>query len=105
MPLQTILVLLLRAAFRRRHRLALENMALRQQLAVLKRKVPHPRPTDRDRRFWLMMRAVHDGWEQCLHIVQPATVVRWHRKGWRWYLARTMKGHPQGRPSAGSCFA
>jgi hypothetical protein len=101
MPLATLLLILVRAQFLGRHRLALENLALRQQLAVLKRKVPHPRPTDRDRRFWLLMRALHDGWKECLHLVQPDTVIRWHRKGWRSYWRRKSRRRRPGRPAIG----
>jgi len=99
MPLRTILLLLLRAAFLGRDALILENLALRQQLAVLKRKVPKPRTTPADRRFWLFLRAVHEGCRDYLHLVTPATVVRWHRQGWFW--GRRMKRHPLGRPTIG----
>jgi transposase InsO family protein len=102
MPLATLLLVLFRALLLiSRHRLALENLALRQQLAVLKRKVPHPGPTDRDRRFWLLMRALHDGWKECLHLVQPDTVIRWHRKGWRSYWRRKSRRRRPGRPAIG----
>ena len=101
MSLRTIVLLPLRTLFLGRHRLALENLALRQQLAILHRKVPHPRSTEADRRFWLVLRALHDGWRDCLHLVSPATVVRWHRRGWRWYWGRRMKRHPPGRPTIG----
>jgi hypothetical protein len=60
MPWPTILTFLLRALLLGRHRLVLENLALRQQLAVLERKVPHPQLHDRDRLFWLLMRGIHD---------------------------------------------
>ena len=101
MPIPTILLLLLRAAFLGRHRLALENLALRQQLAVLKRKRPHPRTTDADRCFWLVLRVLHDGWRDWLHLVTPATVVRWHRQGFRWHWGLPIRGHRQGRPAIG----
>jgi hypothetical protein len=101
MPLATLLLILVRAQFLGRHRLALENLALRQQLAVLKRKVPHPRPNDRDRRFWLLRRALHDGWKDCLHLVRPDTVVPWHSKGWRWYSRRKSRRRRPGRPAIG----
>ena len=101
MAIPTALLLLLRGLLLGRQRLLLENLALRQQLIVLRRKVPRPRPTDRDRRFWLLLRGIHDGWRESLLLFKPETVLRWHRKGWRWYLGRTMKGHPQGRPPIG----
>jgi hypothetical protein len=101
MPWSTLLSLLLRALLLGRHHLVLENLALRQQLVVLKRKVPHPRLADRDRRFWLVMRVVHDGWRDCLHVVQPATVIRWHRNTWRWYWGRKSRRRRPGRPTIG----
>jgi len=101
MPLRTLLVLLLRAAFLGRQALVLENLALRQQVAVLKRKVPSPRTTPADRRFWVALRALHDGWRDCLHFVRPSTVVRWHRQGFRWHWGLPIRGHKQGRPTIG----
>jgi len=71
--------------FRRRQSLLLENLALRQQLAVLKRQ--HPRPSLRlfDKLFWVITRRVWSAWKQSLIIVTPETVVRWHRSGFRMY--------------------
>lgn len=93
MPIRPLFALLLRAAFLGHHALVLENLSLSQQLAVLKRTRPHPRTTEADRRFWLAPRVVHDGWRDCLHLVSPAQVVRWHRQGWHWYWGRRMKRH------------
>ncbi len=74
--------------FRSRRDLLLENLALRQQLAVLTRRHPHPRLAVPDRLFWVGLRRFWPGWRQTLLIVQPETVVRWHREGfrlyWRW---------------------
>jgi len=71
--------------FYSRHSLLLENLALRQQLVVLKRL--HPRPTLdlSDKLFWLVVRHCRSGWKQALLVVTPETVVRWHRAGFRWY--------------------
>jgi len=101
MPIRTLLLLLLRAAFLGRQALVIENLALRQQVAVLKRHVRQPRTTAADRRFWVALRALHDGWKECLHLVSPATVVRWHRQGFRWHWGRPAQGHKQGRPTIG----
>jgi putative transposase len=77
-----------RALFVRRHRLALEAAALRQQLAVFKRKQPRLRLGRVDRLFWTTLRHVYSGWTDALIIVKPETVVSWHRAGfrlfWRW---------------------
>ena len=65
--------------------LLLENLALRQQLAVLKRKHPSPRLEILDRFFWTVATRVWSGWQQALIVIKPETVVRWHRAGLRLY--------------------
>jgi hypothetical protein len=67
------------------HGLLLENLALRQQLVVLKRRHPRPRLNLRDRFFWLLVCRCCSGWKQALLVVKPETVVRWHHAGFRWY--------------------
>src|SRR5262252_3636138 len=59
--------------------LLLENLALRQQLSVLKHRHPRPRLNLSDRLFWLFARQCWSGWKQALLVVTPETVVRWHR--------------------------
>ena len=76
------LVRLLRA----RRSLLLENLALRQQLAVLKRRHPRPRLDLLDKLLWVAVRRFWSGWQQSLIAVTPETVVRWHRGGFRLYL-------------------
>src|SRR6266852_269252 len=75
------LVRLLRA----RRSLLLENLALRQQLAVLKRRHPRPRLDLFDKLFWVAVRRFWSGWQQSLIAVTPESVVRWHRGGFRLY--------------------
>src|SRR5882724_12397597 len=75
------LVRLLRA----RRSLLLENLALRQQLAVLKRRHPRPRLDLLDKLFWVPIRRFWSGWQQSLVVVTPETVVRWHGAGFRLY--------------------
>ena len=74
--------------FRSRLDLSLEVLALRQQVAMLKRKRPRPLVNRLDRLFWIMLRMVWPRWSDVLDIVKPATVIAWHRKGfrlyWRW---------------------
>ena len=73
-------------AFRSRSSLLLENLVLRQQLAVLKRKHPRPQIAVVDKLFWVLTRRVWLGWKQALTVVTPDTVVRWHREGgWSLY--------------------
>src|ERR1700737_1505542 len=62
---------------RTRRSLLLENLVLRQQLAVLKRRHPRPRLAALDRLFWIIARRLWSGWKQALIIVTPETVVRW----------------------------
>ena len=68
--------------------LLLENLELRQQLGVLKRKNPRPRLAAADRLFWVVLQRLWAGWRRSLILVQPETVVRWHRAGfglyWTW---------------------
>ena len=71
--------------FSSRRDLLLENLALRQQLAVLKRRHSHPRLAVTDRLFWVILRRFWSGWRQALILVQPETVVRLHRAGFRLY--------------------
>jgi putative transposase len=71
--------------FRSRGGLVLESLALRQQLAVLKRRHPRPRLAFVDRLFWVTVSRFWAGWKQALIVVTPETVVRWHRAGFRLY--------------------
>jgi putative transposase len=80
--------------------LALENLALRQQLAVYKRTVTRPKPRTTDRLFWVALTRVWAGWRQPLVIVTPDTVLRWQRRRFREYWAQ-LSGRPTvGRPPA-----
>jgi putative transposase len=78
----------LRVFFRGRVQTFLEVLALRQQVAVLKRKRPRPVLNGLDRLFWTGLRRVWPRWSDVLLIVKPETVVGWHRAGfrryWRW---------------------
>jgi hypothetical protein len=76
------------SAFRTQADLALENLALRQQLANLQRTSGRPRLRKSDRAFWLVLSRLWSRWADVLVVVKPDTVVRWHRAGfrlfWRW---------------------
>jgi putative transposase len=78
----------IRVFFRSRSDTALEVLALRQQVAVLKRKRPRPALNSRDRLFWTTLRRCWSRWSDVLVIVKPETVIGWHRTGfrlyWRW---------------------
>ena len=71
--------------FHSRRGLLLENLALRQQLAALKRRHPKPRLSALDKFFWVVARRFWSGWILALIVVSPETVVRWHRYGFGFY--------------------
>ncbi len=77
---------------------ALENLALRHQLAVYKKTVNRPKLRSSDRLFGVALSRVWAGWRQALVIVSPNTVLRWQRRRFRDYWTR-LSGHPLvGRP-------
>ena len=99
MGILRIILVFLRALLGSRAALAMENLALRQQLAVLRQSVKRPRFRPRDRLFWVVLSQLWKGWRSCLHVAQPATVVRWHRQGfkcyWRWKSQHGQPGRPK----------
>jgi putative transposase len=80
------------------HQLALENLALRHQLAVYRRTTTRPKLRTTDRLFWVGLARIWSGWRQSLLIVTPDTVLRWQRRRFREYWtqlsARTRRGRP-----------
>ena len=85
----------LRAVARERSELALENIALRHQLEVLSRSRPRLRPADR--LMWSWLSQAWPRWRRHLVIVQPDTVVRWHRTAWSTGGGKS-RGAKPGRP-------
>ncbi len=85
-------------ALRGRRELILENLALRHQLSVLQAS-SHRRLqlTNLDRALWTMLRHRWSEWKRALVIVQPETVVRWHRQRFRFYWRWKSRAHG-GRP-------
>ena len=81
-----------------RARLALENLALRQQLAVLKRTTPRLTIPRWDRVFWVWLSRLWAGWRFVLVLGQPETVIRWYRQGFRLYWRWKAQAGPVGRP-------
>ena len=79
--------------------LAAENIALRQQLIVLKRKQKRPALKGRDRLFWVLLSRIWPGWRDVVQIVQPDTVVRWHKRAFKLYWRRKSERGKRGRPS------
>jgi len=98
MGIVTTIVLFLRALLVPRAALVAENLALRQQLAVLQVSAKRPRLRKRDRLFWVWLSRLWANWRSCLMIVKPETVIRWHREGfrlyWRW-KSRKKRGRPK----------
>jgi len=90
----TVLLRSLIAAFKNREKLLFENLALRHQLNVLKRKSKRPHLRTADRLLWLGLKRVWPDWKRALSIVRPETVIGWQRSAfrafWRW------KSRPQG---------
>jgi transposase InsO family protein len=84
---------------RSRAALELENLALRHQIGVLQRSArKHPKLTPLDRLLWAWLSRVWSDWRSALAIVQPETVMAWHRAGvrlfWTWKVRRGQPGRP-----------
>src|SRR6058998_2949008 len=89
-----VILLLFRALFRDRSQLALENLALRQQLTILRHKTPRPRLRRAGRALWVSLARVWDQWRSALILVRPETVLRWHRLGFRYFWRWKSRGRP-----------
>jgi putative transposase len=87
------------SAFSRHRDLALENLALRQQLAIFKHRHPRPSLSPTDRLFWVWLSKIWTGWGEALIIVKPETVIARHRQAfrlyWRWLSRRKSIGRPR----------
>src|SRR5437773_3218695 len=79
--------------------LAVENLALRQQLAVYKRTTARPKLRTTDRLFWIWLARVWAGWRQPLVIVTANTVLRWQRRRFREYWSKLSGRSTGGRPA------
>ena len=77
--------------------LVVENLALRQQLAILNRTRQRPKLKSRDRLFWVLLSRLWSNWQSVLVIVKPETVIRWHRQGFKYYWRWKSRSKP-GRP-------
>ena len=89
---------LLASSFRTRAVLHAEILALRHQLAVFQKNAPRRLRLHRcDRLLWVVLYRFWSGWRPCLQMVQPDTVLRWHRRAFAWHWTRKSRGLP-GRP-------
>jgi putative transposase len=82
-PTISALFATLLALFRSRTALQVEILALRHQLGLLQRSVKCPKLTAVDRLLWVWLSAVWREWRSGIFIVKAATVMAWHRKGFR----------------------
>src|SRR3954470_17907976 len=85
--------------FKSKRRLEAENAALRHQLIILRRKVRgRVQLTDGDRLFFIQLYRWFPSVLKAITIIQPETLVRWHRAGfrryWRW-KSRSLGGRPK----------
>jgi putative transposase len=78
--------------------LTAENLALHQQIIVLRRIQNRPHIKERDRMFWRVLSNIWPSWRDSLVIVQPETVISWHRKAFRLYWRHKSRGGGRGRP-------
>jgi putative transposase len=89
---------LLASTFRTRAALQAEILALRHQLAVFQKNAPRRLRLQRcDRLLWVVLCRFWSGWRRCLEMVQPDTVLRWHRRAFAWHWTRKSRRLP-GRP-------
>ena len=94
--------------FRERHGLVVENLLLRHQLQIALRSRPRPssRPGIGSSGWWFA--GSYPGWKQHLIVVRPATVLCWHREGWRLYWrwrSRLRLGRPRLSPEVRELIA
>jgi putative transposase len=92
------LVASLVAGLKARRELALENLALRQPLAVLKRRNPRPQLGSTDRLFWIGLSQLWENWREALILVKAETGLGWHRRGFRLFWRGMSRHNPSGRP-------
>ena len=85
--------------FKNHSALAMENLALRQQLFIYHHSKKWPKIRLRDRLFWILVSRYWEKWENALIIVKPETVIGWHRKGfklfWTWKSRKRGPGRPK----------
>jgi transposase InsO family protein len=75
--------------------LIVENALLRQQLIILKRQVKRPQLSNPDRIRLVLLSHFTKFWKQTLHIIQPDTLLSWHRNLYRNYWRRKSQGRPR----------
>src|SRR5260370_29723013 len=95
----TTLFATLSTIFHSRVALQLENLALRYQIGVLQRSArKRPKLTPVDRLLWVWLSRIWSDWRSVLAIVEPETVLAWHRKGFRLFWTWKVRHGQPGRP-------
>jgi len=84
--------------FKNQSVLAMENLALRQQLSIYHHSKKRPKIRFRDRLFWILASRHWKKWKNALIIVKPETVIGWHRKGFKLYWTWKSRKRGPGRP-------
>jgi len=98
MSILTLVITFLSSLLKSQRQWRLENLALRQPVAMLQQSVKCPRVSTVDRAFWILFSRYVDGWRNTLHALHPDTVLRWHRRGFRLYWRWKSRGTRPGRP-------
>jgi len=98
-----VVVGLLRDLPRSREQLIAENALLRQQLIVASRKVKRPVFKSHERGLMVLLTSIVRGWRDAVLLVKPATILRWHREGFRlfWKLKSRKRKPAESKISAG----
>jgi hypothetical protein len=95
-PTTSVLIIGILSDLTRSHTdLVVENALLRQQLIVLNRQVKRPPLTNPDRLRLVFLSHFTTFWKQALHIVQPDTLLRWHRELFQFYWRKKSQGKPK----------
>jgi len=95
----TTLLAILPSILRSRAVVELENLALRHQIGVLQRSAAkRPKLTPGDRLFWICLSRLWRDWRSALAIVEPETVVAWHRAAFRLFWTWKVRHGQRGRP-------
>jgi putative transposase len=89
------------AIVKSRGNLLLENAALRHQLLLLSRNAKRPRFNPLDHVFWVWLSVVWSRWRKALRLVQPDTVIHWHRQGFRLFWRWKSRARKAGRKNVG----
>jgi putative transposase len=83
-----ILIRIIQISHKSKSELILENLALRQQLAIYKTKKTKPKLSNLDRSFWIALKQTFSKWTDYLVIVKPETVIDWQNQKFKKHWAK-----------------